>query len=134
MKDTIRKHIDQLHAKGAHYVDARWYPREDSNFLFMWNGNLKENNASSQSGMGVRVLYNGAWGFSASSDLANPDAIFEKAFDNARIASERVTFPIRLAEKEAVVGSFNSPNQIDPFTVGLDEKVAFLQKMDDLIY
>jgi hypothetical protein len=55
---------------------------------------------------------------------------FEKAFDNARIASERVTFPIRLAEKEAVVGSFNSPNQIDPFTVGLDEKVAFLQKMD----
>ena len=87
MKDTIRKHIDQLHAKGAHYVDARWYPREDSNFLFMWNGNLKENNASSQSGMGVRVLYNGAWGFSASSDLANPDAIFEKAFDNARIAS-----------------------------------------------
>ena len=130
MKDTIRKHIDQLHAKGAHYVDARWYPREDSNFLFMWNGNLKEHNASSQSGMGVRVLSNGAWGFSASSDLANPDAIFEKAFDNARIASERVTFPIRLAEKEAVVGSFNSPNQIDPFTVGLDEKVAFLQKMD----
>jgi len=130
VKDTIRKYIDQLHAKGAHYVDARWYPREDSNFLFMWNGNLKENNASSQSGLGVRVLYNGAWGFSASSDLSNPDAIFNKAFDNARIASERVTFPIRLAEKEAVIGSFNSPNQIDPFTVGLDEKVAFLQKID----
>ena len=130
MKDTIRKHIDQLHAKGAHYVDARWYPREDSNFLFMWNGNLKENSASSQSGLGVRVLYNGAWGFSASSDLSNPDAIFETAFDNARVASERVTFPIRLAEKDAVVGSFTSPNKIDPFSVGLDEKVAFLQKMD----
>ncbi|MEL7626604.1 MAG: TldD/PmbA family protein [Anaerolineaceae bacterium] len=130
MKDTIRKYIDQLHAKGAHYVDARWYPHEDSNFLFMWNGNLKENNASSQSGLGVRVLYNGAWGFSASSDLANPGAIFDKAFDNARIASERVTFPVRLAEKEAIVSSFNSPNRIDPFTVGLDEKVAFLQKMD----
>lgn len=130
MKDTIRKYIDHLHAKGAHYVDARWYPHEDSNFLFMWNGNLKENNASSQSGLGVRVLYDGAWGFSASSDLANPGAIFEKAFDNARIASERVTFPIRLAEKEAITGSFTSPSQIDPFTVGLDEKVDFLQKMD----
>ncbi|MFA5611782.1 MAG: TldD/PmbA family protein [Anaerolineaceae bacterium] len=130
MKDSIRKLIDQLHAKGAHYVDARWYPHEDSNFLFMWNGNLKENNASSQSGLGVRVLYNGAWGFSASSDLSNLGAIFEKAFDNARIASERVTFPIRLAEKEAIVGSFESPNEIDPFTIGLDEKVAFLKKMD----
>ena len=130
MKETIRKQLDRLHAKGAHYVDARWYPHEDSTFLFMWNGNLKENNASSQSGLGVRVLYNGAWGFSASSDLSDPDAIFEKAFDNARVASERVTFPIRLAEKEAVVSSFTSPNQIDPFNVGLDEKVAFLQKMD----
>ena len=130
MREKIKKQLDLLKAKGAHYVDARWYPREDSNFLFMWNGNLKENNASSQSGIGVRVLYNGAWGFSASSDLSNPDAIFERAFDNARIASERVTFPIRLAEKEAIVGSFNSPNQIDPFTVGLDQKVAFLQKMD----
>ena len=130
MKDSIRKLIDQLHAKGAHYVDARWYPQEDSNFLFMWNGNLKENNASSQSGLGVRVLYNGAWGFSASSDLSNPSAIFDKAFDNARIASERVTFPVRLAEKDAIVDSFNSPNQIDPFTIGLDEKVAFLEKMD----
>lgn len=130
MREKIKKQLDLLKAKGAHYVDARWYPREDSNFLFMWNGNLKENNASSQSGIGVRVLYNGAWGFSASSDLSSPDAIFERAFDNARIASERVTFPIRLAEKEAIVGSFNSPNQIDPFTVGLDQKVAFLQKMD----
>jgi len=130
VREKIKKQLDLLKAKGAHYVDARWYPREDSNFLFMWNGNLKENNASSQSGIGVRVLYNGAWGFSASSDLSNPDAIFERAFDNARIASERVTFPIRLAEKEAIVGSFNSPNHIDPFTVGLDQKVAFLQKMD----
>ena len=130
MKDTIRKELDKLHAMGAHYVDARWYPREDSNFLFMWNGNLKENSFSSQSGLGVRVLYNGAWGFSASSDLSNPDAIFGKAFENARIASERVTFPVRLAEKEAITDSFTSPNEIDPFTVGLDQKVAFLQKMD----
>ncbi len=133
MKDIIRKQFDRLRARGAHYVDTRWYPYEDSNFLYMWNGNLKANNASSQSGLGVRVLYNGAWGFSASSDLANPEAIYEKAFDNARIASERVTFPVRLAEKDAIVDSFNSPNEIDPFTIGLDEKVAFLKKMDEAL-
>jgi TldD protein len=133
VKETIRKQLDQLHARGAHYVDARWYPREDTNSLFMWNGNLKENNASSQSGLGVRVLYNGAWGFSASSDLTNPEAIFSKAFDNARIAAERVTFPVRLAEKDAVTDSFTSPNQIDPFEVGLDEKVSFLKRMDEAL-
>ncbi|HHX08744.1 MAG TPA: TldD/PmbA family protein [Chloroflexi bacterium] len=133
MKETIRKQLDLLHAKGAHYIDARWYPREDTNSLYMWNGNLKDNSASSQSGLGVRVLYNGAWGFSASSDLTNPDAIFAKAFDNARIAAERVTFPVRLAEKDAVTDSFTSPSQIDPFEVGLDEKVSFLKKMDEAL-
>ena len=133
MKETIRKQLDLLHAKGAHYIDARWYPREDTNSLYMWNGNLKDNSASSQSGLGVRVLYNGAWGFSASSDLTNPDAIFAKAFDNARIAAERVTFPVRLAEKDAITDSFTSPNQIDPFEVGLDEKVSFLKKMDEAL-
>jgi len=133
VKETIRKQLDLLHAKGAHYIDARWYPREDTNSLYMWNGNLKDNSASSQSGLGVRVLYNGAWGFSASSDLTNPDAIFAKAFDNARIAAERVTFPVRLAEKDAITDSFTSPNQIDPFEVGLDEKVSFLKKMDEAL-
>jgi len=133
VRQKIKTKLDQLKAQGAHYIDARWYPREDQNMLFVWNGNLKENTVSSQSGLGVRVLYNGAWGFSASSDLSNLDAIFDQALDNARAASERVTFPVRLAEKDAVRATFSSPNQIDPFEVGLDEKVAFLQKLDQAL-
>jgi len=78
----------------------------------------------------VRVLYKGAWGFSASSDLSNLAAIFDKALDNARVAAERVTFPIRLAEKDAVQASFHSPNEVDPFSVPFGDKVAFLQEMD----
>jgi TldD protein len=51
--------------------------------------------------------------------------------ENARVAAERVTFPIRLAEKDAIQGSFSSPNRIDPFEVPLAEKIAFLQTMDE---
>ena len=130
MREKIKEQLDLLKAKGAHYVDARWYPREDSNFLFMWNGNLKENNASSQSGMGVRVLYNGAWGFSASSDTSNLTALYDRAFDNARIASERLSLPVRLAEKDAIQAKFVSPNKVNPFEIPLSEKVAFLSEMD----
>ncbi|WP_159318732.1 hypothetical protein, partial [Klebsiella pneumoniae] len=65
-----------------------------------------------------------------SSDLADLDTLFAKAFDNARIASQRVTFPIRLAEKDAVQDSFTSPNKIDPFEVPLDQKVDFLKRID----
>ncbi len=130
MQKELQKHIARLRAAGALYVDARWYPVEENNNLMMWNGNLKDASASRESGVGVRVLYKGAWGFSAASDLSNLGALFDKAFDNARVAAERVTFPVRLAEKDAIQASFTSPNQIDPFTVPLADKLAFMQAMD----
>ena len=130
MQKELQAQIEKLKARGATYVDARWYPVEEANYLMLWNGNLKSTVATRESGVGVRVLYQGAWGFSASSEVSNLDGLFEKAFENARVAAERVTFPIRLAEKDAVQASFVSPNKIDPFEVELAEKVAFLQDLD----
>lgn len=131
MQKQLKVNIDRLKAAGVTYVDARWYPVEEANYLMMWNGNLKETAASRESGLGVRVLYKNAWGFSASSDLGNLQGLFDKAFDNARVASERVTFPVRLAEKDALQASFTSPNRIDPFSVSLEEKIDFLKTMDE---
>ena len=133
MRKKLKTQIDQLKAKGVTYADVRWYPHEDQNFFVMHNGNLKALNASSESGAGVRVLYKGAWGFSASSDLDDLDTLFDKALDNARIASERVTFPIRLAEKDAIQDSFSSPNKINPFDIPLEEKVDFLKRVDQAL-
>lgn len=130
MRKQLQEQIARLRAAGAHYVDARWYPLEETNELLMWNGNLKEAYASRESGVGVRVLYQGAWGFSAASDLSHLSTVFDRALDNARIAAERVTFPVRLAEKDAIQATFESPNRINPFTVPLAEKVAFLQMLD----
>lgn len=130
MLDKIKQQIDRIKALGATYVDTRWYPFEEANYLLMWNGNLKSTTSSRESGVGIRVLYKGAWGFSASSDLSNLAALYDKAFDNARIAAERVTFPVRLAEKDAIQAKFESPCQINPFDVPLPEKVAFLKDMD----
>jgi len=131
MLDQIKKQIEHIQRQGATYVDTRWYPYEESNSLIMWNGNLKEASFMRQSGVGVRVLYKGAWGFSASSDVNDLAGIYAKAFDNARIAAERVTFPVRLAEKDAIQARFVSPNRINPMTVPLAEKVSFLQQMDE---
>jgi len=114
MERELKQFIDQTMAKGATYVDARWYPFEESNSLVMWNGNLKALNASSESGVGVRVLYRGAWGFSASSSIGNLGDIFDKAYDNARVAAERVTFPVRLAEKDALQASFPALTRLTP--------------------
>lgn len=130
MRKKLQHQIDRLMVAGATSVDARWYPVEETSQLLLWNGNLKNVSSSRESGVGVRVLYKGAWGFSASSDTGNLHALFEKALDNARVAAQRVTFPVRLAEKEAIRASFASPNRIDPFAVPLSEKIAFMQDLD----
>ena len=131
MEQKIKQEIERLKGMGASYVDTRWYPFEEQNYLMMWNGNLKTTTSTRESGVGIRVLYKGAWGFSASSDISNLSALYDKAFDNARIAADRVTFPVRLAEKDAIQAQFESPCQIDPFEVSLSEKVAFLKAMDE---
>lgn len=130
MRKKIQDQIERLKLAGASYVDARWYPVEETNHLVMWNGNLKTAASSRESGVGIRVLYRGAWGFCASSDVANLNALFEKALDNARMAAERVAIPIRLAGKESIRASFKSPNRIDPFSVPLAEKIEFLREVD----
>jgi TldD protein len=130
MHNKIQQEIERLKGMGATYVDTRWYPFEEQNYLMMWNGNLKSTTSTRESGVGIRVLYKGAWGFSASSDLGNLSALYDKAFDNARIAAERVTFPVRLAEKDAIQAEFESPCQVNPFDVSLADKVAFLKAMD----
>jgi TldD protein len=127
----IKEQIDRLRRLGADYVDARWVPMEESNYLLMWNGNLKEADLHRESGIGIRVLYKGAWGFSATSDLSNLPGLFAKALDNAQAASRRVTFPVRLADKEAIQAKFASPCQINPFEIPLGEKVAFMKEMDE---
>ncbi len=130
MLDQIKAHLDRLRASGATYVDCRWVPSEDANALTMWNGNLKQAASSRQSGVGIRVLFQGAWGFSAASDLSDLGIVFDRALENARIAAERVTFPVRLAEKDSVQDTFISPCAVDPFEVPLAEKVAFLELLD----
>ena len=130
VRKKLLEQIVRLKAAGATYVDARWYPVEEANQLVMWNGNLKSAASSRESGVGVRVLYRGGWGFSAASELGNLGALFERALDNARVAAQRVSFPVRLAEKEPVRATFRSPNRIDPFSVPLAEKIAFLKELD----
>ncbi len=131
MRDQIKQQIERIKGMGATYVDCRWYPFEETNSLLMWNGNLKDASASRESGLGIRVLYKGAWGFAASSDMSDIAAVFDKAFDNARSAAERVTFPVRLAEKDAIQAVFTSPCKVNPFEVPLADKVAFLKAMDE---
>ena len=130
MKIDWKKSLKKLLEKGASYADVRYFPQEDSSILYMLNGNLLEFNQLQDQGFGVRVLYEGAWGFAASSDPAQAGHTFEMALKNARTAARKVKRPVVLADKDAVGGEFVSPCAEDPFEVEIGEQMAMLQWLD----
>ena len=122
--------LDRLLAQGAAYADVRYHPREEHSTLMIWNGNMHAFARDAESGFGVRVLYDGAWGFAAASDLSNISAVFDRALENARVAARRAGRPIRLADKEVVSGQFVSPCAEDPLLTPLSTQVDFLMQLD----
>ena len=130
MRKAWKQALKKLTEQGASYADVRYYPQEDSSILVMFNGNLLHFQNQQEKGYGVRVLFNGAWGFAASSDLAKKDLTFRTALENARTAARRIKSPVLLADKEVLSGEFISPCALDPFEVETKEQITMMQWLD----
>ncbi len=116
---------------GADYVDARFYTDDNSESLFLNDGNLEGNSTSFESGLGVRVLFGGAWGFAATSNINDLTMCFELAKKNAKTASTLMQTPLDMGVVSAHKGSYCSPVEIDPFDVPLKDKLDFLFQVDN---
>ncbi|MBN2790174.1 MAG: TldD/PmbA family protein [Candidatus Delongbacteria bacterium] len=131
LKNSIKKNINDLMDSSADYVDVRYLLNDDSESIMLYNGNLESNDTTFESGLGVRVLYKGTWGFAATSNLNSIENCFQQAFHNAKTAASLVKVPLSMGKKEPHISNFKSPVKIDPFTVPLSEKLAFLNKIDE---
>ena len=129
-KQQIQTNISKLMSKGASYVDARFFTDDNSEELFLYDGDLEGNETSFECGLGVRVLYGGAWGFAASSNSEDVESCFELALKNAATASKLVKVPLSMGKMEAHKGFFESPVEQDPFEVSLKDKLDFLVELD----
>ena len=114
---------------GAGYADARWVGGE-SESLTVKNQEMEGITRSRSSGVGVRVLVDGYWGFAATDrpeegEIARTAAL---AVEIARAASRLPREPARLAETEPITDTWQTPVAEEPFTVPLDEKVAMLME------
>ncbi|MCS6817933.1 MAG: TldD/PmbA family protein [Blastocatellia bacterium] len=84
-------------------------------------------------GFGVRVLYRGTWGFSAS-PLITPDEIrriAEEAVAIARANAAINTTRVRLAPVKAYRDTWQTPIVKNPFDVSLEEKIGLLVRVDE---
>jgi TldD protein len=84
-------------------------------------------------GFGVRVIHSGVWGF-ASSPFTTEDEIKKiaaQATEVAKASAVSKRFEVRLAPVEPYVDYWAVPVKINPDTVSLDDKIAFLMKINE---
>ena len=101
---------------GATYADVRFitHRRQD---LLTEDERVASINDRRDSGFGVRVLADGAWGFASSSGLSREEVMRAagEAVAIARASATALRQPVRWAPEPAHQLSFRSPRRIDPF-------------------
>src|SRR5579871_6886976 len=116
MEKEFKRLLEQLISRGATYADIRIMDRKWESLL-MKNGQLERNTESESAGFGVRVLYDGAWGFACSFDLTPEEyhRISNEALRIAKGAAGSGKEKVKLAAQEPVHGTWRSPFKLDPF-------------------
>jgi TldD protein len=122
VRDLCALAVDAALGAGASYADARAVLRRNQR-VSTKNGNVESVQDLESEGIGVRVLVDGAWGFSCdrrlSDDGARDAALRASAFASAAGKNGRR----ELAPLEATTGTYRTPAQLDPIAVPLSDKV-----------
>jgi TldD protein len=103
--------------------------------LSVKNGEIGSLNDSVTLGFGVRVLFNGAWGF-ASSDvmtLGEIERVTNLALGIAKASATLKGHKVRLAHEPAYQDFWSTPFITDPFSVTVEKKLGLLFAVDKVL-
>ena len=123
--------LDLARLRGAQYADVRVVNhREES--LSVKDGIVEQLSSSETEGVGVRVLVNGAWGFASSRTITKDeiDHITAQAVAIAHASGLVSGEKVDLGPKVTNQGTYQTPVQIDPFSVSLEDKLSLLMNAD----
>ena len=119
--------MEQATKAGASYADVRlMLLRRES--LSVRDDHVQGVRRSDEYGLGVRVIADGAWGFAASPMVTKKAALAlaRQAVKTAKANAKLLSEPVAWVEAPPYRGSWVSPHEVDPFEVGLDEKIDYL--------
>ncbi len=131
MKELLLRALDQARSLGAKYADVRSVNNRTES-ISVKDGIVEELNSLETEGIGVRVLVNGAWGFSSSRIITRDEVehITQQAIAIAHASSLASGEKAELGAEVTSQGSYQTPYKIDPFSVPLEDKLALLLKSD----
>jgi TldD protein len=125
LKELADAALDQARALGAQHADFR-VERTRGQRIALSDGRLQSLSDGDDSGLAVRVVVDGTWGFASAVDLTADAArtAARQAVEVARVAAAMNTERIELAPEPAHGDvTWVSAYEIDPFTVSPREKV-----------
>jgi TldD protein len=131
MRDLTNRAIDTASQLGAGYADIRVIRRLDESIAIR-SGRVEGVASGETEGFGVRALVDGAWGFASSHRLTTGEAdrVAGEAVRIARASATALRQAVRLDDRPPVHGSYETPVEIDPFSIALETKVGDLLAAD----
>ncbi len=131
MRELTDRALDSATQLGAGYADIRIVRRREES-ISVKSGRLEGVASGESEGFGIRVLVDGAWGFAASHhlDLAEADRVAALAVRIARASATALRDRVRLDDRPAATGRFETPVVEDPFGIPLERKIGHLLEAD----
>jgi len=133
MKELALYAMEILKGKGVDYADIR-ITRYNYESYMVQDLSPKLVNLEETFGFGIRVLYDGAWGFASSSKVSKTEIerVAKRALDIAKSSSmARGNFRVKLASEPVHVDKFETPIEIDPFSIPVEEKLGLLMEINE---
>ena len=132
LKQRLPRLQDAALRRKADFAEVRYTAVRHSS-LMLQDGRADRMGAGDRSGMGVRVLLRGAWGFASTESPDEPDwlATLDDAIEMAKVSATRLEEPVVLADAPVVVDEVRTPFLIDPTTVPIERKLAAVRGYED---
>ena len=130
-RDLAKRALDTARTRGATYADVRFVRRDEENALVK-NGRLDAVDRSDSFGFGVRAMADGAWGFAASQIVAaqEADRVGALAVEIAKASALTKKRDATLAPVDAVRATYETPLDVDPFTLSFDDRLKLLMNAE----
>src|SRR4051794_320554 len=131
MRDLANVALDTAQQKGASYADIRFVTDRSRN-VSVKNGKVESLSNDESQGFGVRVIVNGAWGFSSSSLVtrAEVERVTAEAVQIAHASASVFRRPVQLGQPISIQDRYVTPADIDVFSVSLDDQINILLEAD----
>jgi TldD protein len=126
-----RQQFDEILASLAsprlRYADIR-YTATHQQHVKVRNGEVDHLSSTVDRAVGVRVLVGNGWGFAASSDVSESSMrrTAQRALEVAAASHAASTAAVTLSEVEPHVATWESSYRIDPWSIPIDRKIAYL--------